>query len=113
MRVFFRIAVSMMHSVQNGITTRAEERGSLRDVCQKKEEPFPKTGHGKHLVRGITMQKEALAKQRQIPMQNEEDEDRYHEESGKGKEMKAVASNDACIRKYWSCHHFCSAFALG
>jgi len=45
----------------------------LPQPSEKVKKLFPIRIHDKHLVRRIAVKKEALAKQREIPMQKEED----------------------------------------
>jgi hypothetical protein len=49
----------------------------LPHPCKKVKEFFPIFIHIEHLVGSISMKEEALAKQGEIPMQKEED-DNYH-----------------------------------
>jgi hypothetical protein len=63
----------MVHAVENRIGTRREVRTPLPQPSEKVEKLFPIRVHDKHLVRRIAVKKEALAKQREIPMQKEED----------------------------------------
>jgi hypothetical protein len=64
----------MVHAVQNGIGSRGEVRTSLPQPSEKVEKLFPIAVHDKHLVRRIAVKKEALAEQREVPMQKEEDD---------------------------------------
>ena len=70
-RIVFRIAVRVVHPVQNGISTGTQIRGTLGNPGQAKEKLFPKWIHREHLVRGVPMQEEGLAKQRQVPVSEE------------------------------------------
>jgi hypothetical protein len=49
----------------------------LPHPCEKVEEFFPILIHVEHLMCSVSVQKEALAKQGEIPMQQEENYD-YH-----------------------------------
>lgn len=61
--------------MKNRIGSRGKIGASLPHPGEQVEEPFPEFIHDKHLVCCITMQKEALAKERKIPMQKEEYDD--------------------------------------
>jgi hypothetical protein len=63
----------MVHAMQDGIGSRREVGTPLPQPSEKVEKLFPIRVHDKHLVRRIAVKKEALAKQREIPMQKEED----------------------------------------
>lgn len=70
MRVFIRIAVRMVHPVEDGISTGIEERSSLRDVGTEEKEAFPKFGQLKHPVCGIAVVEKRLKKEGDVPMNN-------------------------------------------
>lgn len=60
-RVFWGVAVRMVHPVEHRIGPRGEVRTSLTDPGKYVEESFPEFGHGKHLVGSIPVKEEALA----------------------------------------------------
>jgi hypothetical protein len=61
-RVFFGIAVSMVHSVKNCISARRKERRALRKPGKDIEEFFPKFVHVEHFMSAVTVQEEGLTK---------------------------------------------------
>jgi hypothetical protein len=63
----------MMHPVENGISPWREIRTPLAYPSKHIKEPFPELGHGKHLVGCIAVEEETLAKQREIPVKKEKD----------------------------------------
>jgi hypothetical protein len=67
----------MVHPVQNSIGSRGEIRTALPDPSKKVEKLFPVLVHHKHLVCRIAVKKKALAEEREIPMQEKEDNN-YH-----------------------------------
>ena len=69
-RIFFGIAVGMVLAVHQGIGAWVKKRGAFEKVCHEIKNAFPKLVGGEHAVRGITMLKEGLKKQRQEPMGN-------------------------------------------
>ena len=71
MRVFFCVAVRMMHPVHDRIRPRIQERRTLCDEREEVEEFFPERIHRKHLVRCITVKEKGLCKKRQEPMSEE------------------------------------------
>jgi hypothetical protein len=75
MRVFFGIAVSVMHPVKDGVCPGIKERRSLRDKCKEVKKALPGFTHAEHFVGGVPVQKEGLAKKRKEPMCQEETED--------------------------------------
>ena len=77
MRILRGIRIGMMHAVQNGVSSRREVRTPLPDPREKVKKLFPVLVHHKHLVRCIAVKKKALAEEREIPMQ-EKEEDNYH-----------------------------------
>ncbi len=70
-RVSFRVAEGVVHSVKHRISTRTQVRRTLRQIRQCVKKTLPEFAHREHLVGRIAVQKERLAKQRQIPMRNE------------------------------------------
>tara|TARA_R110000823_G_scaffold273912_1_gene392883 strand:+ start:152 stop:349 length:198 start_codon:yes stop_codon:yes gene_type:complete len=63
--------------MQNSIGSWGQVRASLPHPSEEVEEFFPILIHIEHLMCCISMQKEALAKQGEIPMKQEED-NYYH-----------------------------------
>jgi hypothetical protein len=59
--------------MQDGIGSRREVGTPLPQPSEKVKKLFPIRVHDKHLVCRIAVKKKALAKQREIPMQKEED----------------------------------------
>jgi hypothetical protein len=62
MGILFRIAIGMMHPVQDRIGPRIEKGRALRNEREGVKEPFPKLIHLKHLMRRISVQEESLCK---------------------------------------------------
>ena len=60
MRILFRIAIRVMHPVQDGVGAGVEKRGALRDKGKRVEKPFPEFIHFKHLMGRIAVQEECL-----------------------------------------------------
>lgn len=71
-RVLRSIAIGVVHPVEYSICPWREVGASLTNPGEDIEEPFPEFTHFEHLVGCVTVQKEALAKQREIPMQEKE-----------------------------------------
>ena len=63
-----RVTIGMVHPVQDCVGPWRKVRASLADPSEDIEEPFPKFGHDKHLVRCVPVKEEALAKQGEIPV---------------------------------------------
>jgi hypothetical protein len=63
-----------MHSVKYGVSPWGQIRTSLTEPCKKIEKLFPIFVHGEHLMGGVSVEKETLTKQREIPMKEEEDD---------------------------------------
>jgi hypothetical protein len=78
MRIFFGIAVSMMHAVHNRIRPWYQVRRSLRKPRHKIKSSFPVFGCGKHFMRSKTMEKKGMKKQREKPMAEKENKNRGH-----------------------------------
>ena len=66
--VFRRVAIGMVHPMKDGIGPGRQIRASLANPGEDIKEPFPEFTHFEHLMGGVAVQKEALAKQREIPM---------------------------------------------
>lgn len=62
MRVLGRIAVGMVHSVQNCICSWRQIRTTLTYPGKHIEKPFPEFCHGKHLMGCVSVKEETLAK---------------------------------------------------
>jgi hypothetical protein len=62
-----------MHSVKYGVSPRGQIRTSLTEPCEEIKEFFPIFIHREHLMGSISVKKETLTKQREIPMKEEED----------------------------------------
>lgn len=63
MRVFFGIAVGVMHTVHNGIRSWIEKRGTLSNKREQVKETIPESVHGEHLMGCITMQEKCLTEE--------------------------------------------------
>ena len=74
MGILGRIAIGVVHPVQNGISPGRQVGTSLAYPGEDIKKPFPYLAHDKHLMGGITVEEKALTKQREIPM-----EDKYKE----------------------------------
>ena len=70
--VLFRIAVRMVHAVQDSIGPGVQEGRALGNKSEAVKELLPELIHLKHLMRTIAMQEESLCKQGQKPMTHEE-----------------------------------------
>jgi hypothetical protein len=60
MGIFFRVAVSVMHAMQNSIGPGIQKGGALGYKCQHIKELLPELVHFKHLVRRIPVEEESL-----------------------------------------------------
>jgi hypothetical protein len=67
----------MVHAVQDGVCSRGEIRTPLPDPSKKVEKLFPVFVHHKHLMRCIAVKKKALAEEREIPMQEKEENNNH------------------------------------
>lgn len=76
-RVLWSVGVSMVHAMQDRIGSRRKVRTTLPNPGKEVEEFFPEFAHHKHLMSGIAVKEEALAKQGEIPMQKKEDNDNH------------------------------------
>lgn len=74
MWVLLRIAVGVMHAVQNGVSPRVQKRRTLENVCQYIKNLLPAFTEGKHFMRGIPVKKKSLEEQGKEPVCEEEDE---------------------------------------
>ena len=70
--IFGRVAVGMVHPVEDSIGAGRQIGASLTDPGKDIKEPLPELTHFEHLVRCVAVQKEALAEQREIPMQEKD-----------------------------------------
>lgn len=77
MWIFWSVTVCVMHSVQNRISSRRQIGTSLTNPGKEIEKLFPVFVHRKHLMGSIPMEEETLAEQREIPMQEKEN-NQYH-----------------------------------
>lgn len=66
--IFWRVAVGVVHPVEDGISPWGKVGASLTNPSENIEELFPELIHFEHLVGSVAVQKEALAEQREIPM---------------------------------------------
>src|SRR6187551_2087012 len=80
MRILLRVAVGVVHPMQNPVAARGQEARALRQVREQVEETLPTLGHRKLTVGAETVQKKRLAKDRQLPVQNEERDQDVHGE---------------------------------
>ena len=64
--------------MQNGIRPGAQVRRTLADKSEYKKESFPEFAHYEHFMGGISVQKESLAKQREVPMGKKESYDDHY-----------------------------------
>jgi hypothetical protein len=78
MGVFFRVAVGVVHPVEDRIGAGIEKRRTLGDKRESVKEPFPKFIHLKHLVRRIAMQEEGLREKGQKPVGEKKQRDNSH-----------------------------------
>lgn len=72
-RIFWSITISMVHPVQYSIGPWRQIGTALAKPGEEIKEFFPIFIHGEHLMGSISVEKETLAKQREIPMKEEED----------------------------------------
>ncbi len=75
MRILWCVGVGVMHPVKNRIRSRREIGAALPHPGEKIEELFPILAHHKHLMGGVSVEEETLAKQGEIPVKQEEDKD--------------------------------------
>ncbi len=68
MRIFGRVRIGVMHSMQNGVGSRREVGASLPHPSEEVKELFPIFVHDEHLMGCISVKEETLAKQGEIPM---------------------------------------------
>lgn len=72
MRVFFRIAIRVVHAVQNGIGSGVEVGRALHHPGEDVEKALPAFAHGEHLVRCVAVQEKSLTKKRKVPVKDQE-----------------------------------------
>ena len=60
MRILLRVAVRVVHPVEDGIAPGIQEGAALDDEGESIKEFLPEFIHLKHLMRGIAVQKESL-----------------------------------------------------
>lgn len=63
MRIFFGVAVSVVHAVHDGVSTRIEKRGTLSYKGKEVKETIPEPVHGEHFMRRIPMQEKCLTEE--------------------------------------------------
>ena len=80
MRILWGIRIGMVHAVQDGVCSRGEVGTPLPDPSKKVEKLFPVFVHHKHLVGCIAVKKKALAEEREIPMQEKEENNDHLDE---------------------------------
>jgi hypothetical protein len=73
MRVFFGVAVCVVHPVHHRIGTGIQKRGTLCDEREKIKEALPEFVHDKHFMRRIPVQKKCLTEERKKPMEKKKD----------------------------------------
>lgn len=76
-RVFWGIRVGVVHPVKDRIGPGREVRATLPKPSEKVKELFPKLVHHEHLMGSIAMEKETLAKQGEIPVEEKEDNNNH------------------------------------
>lgn len=69
-----------MHAMQNSIGSRREVGATLPNPGEEVEELFPVLVHYEHLMGGIAVKEETLAKQGEIPMKQKEDNNNHLDE---------------------------------
>src|SRR5580692_4160025 len=79
MRVLRRVAVGVMHPMHDCIGLRAQITGPLNGPRQEMKSSLPPLAHRELAMRAISMQEETLEKNRQLPMQDEEQENSHDE----------------------------------
>jgi len=62
MGILFRIAVCMVHAVQDSIGPGVQEGRALGNKSEAVKESFPEFIHSEHLMRSIAVQEESLCK---------------------------------------------------
>ena len=62
MRIFFRVAIGVVHPVENGIGSWIKKGRALGKEGKAVEKPLPELIHSEHLMRSIPMQEESLRK---------------------------------------------------
>jgi len=80
MRVFWGVGIGVVHTVQNGICARRQERRTLANVSEKEKEFFPERVHREHFMRWITVQVKRLHKKGKVPV-NYKKQDNDHEKT--------------------------------
>lgn len=71
MRVFFGIAVGVVHAVEDGIGSGVQVRRALCDPGKYVKEFFPGFAHRKHFMRAIAVQEKCLSEQGKVPVSDE------------------------------------------
>ncbi len=73
--IFWSVRVCMMHSMKYCISSWGEVGATLPNPSEKIKKLFPILVHDEHLMRCVAVEKEALAKQGEIPMEQKDDDD--------------------------------------
>lgn len=60
MGIFFRIAIRMVHAMQDSISPGIQKRGALGEESEAIKELLPEITHLKHLMGSIAVQEESL-----------------------------------------------------
>ncbi len=68
MRVFFRVAICMVHPMQDTIRSGTQIRRTLPDIGEDVKKLLPISVHREHFMGCIPMQKKALTEKRKVPM---------------------------------------------
>lgn len=97
MRIFFSIAVSMVHAVHDGIRPGIQEAGALCNERAGIKEPFPPLAHGKHFMGSIAMKEKGLEEQRKKPMANKKYNNRHAFLPGSLKDIRKIPDDGFTI----------------
>lgn len=71
------VRIGMMHSVKNGVGSGRKIGAALPHPGKEIKELFPVFAHHEHLMCCVAMKEETLAKQGEIPVKQEEDNDNH------------------------------------
>lgn len=77
MRIFFGIAIGMVHAVQNRIGTWIQKTGALENKSHGIKNLFPKIVEGKHFMGCIPMEEKRLEKEGEEPVANQENKNNH------------------------------------
>lgn len=75
MRIFFSVAVGMMHAVHDTVCTWIQERGPLCNKGKKVKESFPGFAHREHFMRHVAVQEKRLTEQGKEPVRKKKNQD--------------------------------------